>query len=144
MESSTTSASMKLPFWRSSTPAPIRTLTDCFASQQRKADGRDYEGHATRSARRRDSDFVFLCVLFDVHVLELAGLEDLAALFAFDEFAVFLAAHDLHARVLAGLLDFYAWAGRLRLGGHKIRNYPVERVKAEGGFRQNFRYCRTA
>ncbi len=59
---------------------------------------------------RRDSDFVFLRVLFDVHVFELAGLEDLAALFAFDEFAVFVAAHDLHARVLAGLLNFYAWA----------------------------------
>jgi hypothetical protein len=40
----------------------------------------------------------------DAHVLKLAGLEDLAALEAFHELRVFLAAHDLHARVLARLL----------------------------------------
>jgi hypothetical protein len=73
-------------------------------------------------------------VFFDVHVLELAGLEDLAALFAFDEFAVFLAAHDLHARVLAGLLDFYAWAGRLRLGGHKYGTIPLRELRRKGDF----------
>jgi hypothetical protein len=42
--------------------------------------------------------------LLDAHVLEFAGLEDLAALEAFDEFSVFLAAHDLHAWMLARLL----------------------------------------
>jgi hypothetical protein len=73
-------------------------------------------------------------VFFDVHVFELAGLEDLAALFAFDEFAVFVAAHDLHARVLAGLLDFYAWAGRLRLGGHKYGTIPLRELRRKGDF----------
>ena len=41
--------------------------------------------------------------LFDVHVFEFAGLEDLAAFQALDEFGVFIAAHDLHTRVLARL-----------------------------------------
>jgi hypothetical protein len=45
----------------------------------------------------------FLDSLFDVHVLELAGFEDLAAIFALDEFGVFVAANDLHAKMLAGL-----------------------------------------
>jgi hypothetical protein len=39
--------------------------------------------------------------LLDTHVLEFAGLEDLTAFEALDELSVFLAAHDLHARVLA-------------------------------------------
>jgi hypothetical protein len=53
--------------------------------------------------------------LFDVHVLEFTGLEDLAALFAFYEFSFVVAANDLHARVLARLLWLYALrrSGRL-------------------------------
>ncbi len=47
---------------------------------------------------------VFLRPFLDVHVLEFAGLEDLAAFLALDEFRVFIAAHDLHAEVLAGSL----------------------------------------
>ena len=46
----------------------------------------------------------------DAHVFQFAGLEDFATLQAFHEFRIFFAAHDLHARVLAGLL-----AGVLRL-----------------------------
>jgi hypothetical protein len=42
---------------------------------------------------------------FDAHVLEFARLEDFAALEALDELGVFIAAHDLHARVLARLLS---------------------------------------
>jgi hypothetical protein len=45
-----------------------------------------------------------LGTFFDAHVLEFAGFEDFAALKAFHELGVFLAAHDLHARVLARLL----------------------------------------
>jgi hypothetical protein len=40
----------------------------------------------------------------DTHVLEFAGLEDLATLKTFDELGVFITAYDLHARVLARLL----------------------------------------
>ncbi|SPF40594.1 hypothetical protein SBA1_310004 [Candidatus Sulfotelmatobacter kueseliae] len=47
---------------------------------------------------------VFLRAFLDVHVLEFAGLEDLAALLALDEFSVLIAAYDLHAEVLAGSL----------------------------------------
>ena len=42
--------------------------------------------------------------LFDVHVFEFAGLEDLAALLALDELGIFVAADDLHARMFARLL----------------------------------------
>jgi hypothetical protein len=44
-----------------------------------------------------------LNALFDVHVFELAGLEDLAAVFALYELGVFVAAHDLHTRMLTRL-----------------------------------------
>jgi hypothetical protein len=47
---------------------------------------------------------VFLRAFLDVHVLEFAGFEDLAALLALDELRIFIAAHDLHAEVLAGAL----------------------------------------
>ena len=40
----------------------------------------------------------------DAHILELAGFEDFATLEAFHKLRVFFAAHDLHARMLAGLL----------------------------------------
>jgi hypothetical protein len=53
-------------------------------------------------------DWLFLSFVFgaflDAHVLEFAGLEDLAALKAFYELGIFIAAHDLYARMLARLL----------------------------------------
>jgi len=45
-----------------------------------------------------------LSPLFDAHVLEFAGLENLTAFQALHELCVFIAAHDLHARMLAGWL----------------------------------------
>jgi hypothetical protein len=48
-----------------------------------------------------ESGFVRQFRVFDVHVLEFAGFEDLAAFLAFDEFGVFFTRHDLNARVLA-------------------------------------------
>jgi hypothetical protein len=48
--------------------------------------------------------------LFDAHVLQFAGLEDLAALQALHELGIFVAAHNLHARMFARLV------GILRLG----------------------------
>jgi len=50
------------------------------------------------------SEFATLGTLFDAHVLEFAGLEDFAALHAFDEFSLLVAAHDLNTRVFAGWL----------------------------------------
>jgi hypothetical protein len=40
--------------------------------------------------------------VFDGHIFEFAGFEDLSAFDALDEFTVFFASDDLHARVLAG------------------------------------------
>ena len=40
--------------------------------------------------------------LFDAHIPEFAGFEDLAALEAFHKLSVLIAAHNLHARVFAG------------------------------------------
>ena len=55
-----------------------------------------------------------LRLLFDVHVLELAGVEDFAALLALDELRFFIAAHDLHTRVLTGLLHVFCVLKRRR------------------------------
>jgi hypothetical protein len=61
----------------------------------------------------RCSEFL-TCAIFDVHVLELAGLEDFAAVLAFDELGVLIAAYDLHAKMLARLrLDVLRRRGRL-------------------------------
>ena len=38
--------------------------------------------------------------LFDIHILEFAGFEDVTTLQAFDKFGVLLASDDLHARML--------------------------------------------
>ena len=49
------------------------------------------------------SGFAALRAVFNAHVFEFAGLEDLAAFHALDEFSFLVAAHDLHTRVFAGL-----------------------------------------
>jgi len=49
------------------------------------------------------SGFAALRAVFNAHVLEFAGLEDLAAFHALNEFSFLVAAHDLHTRVFAGL-----------------------------------------
>ena len=93
-------------------PHFIRTLTArCFATKGKPGTLR-YWSH--RQALR----LVLLRAIFDVHIFKLAGLEDFAALFALDEFGILVAAHDLHARMLAGLLDAYV----LRRGGRLRRH----------------------
>ena len=42
--------------------------------------------------------------LFGVHILEFAGFEDFPAVLALDKFGIFVAAHDLNAKMLAWLL----------------------------------------
>ncbi len=62
--------------------------------------------------------------LFDAHVLEFAGFEDLAAFQTLNEFGIFVAADDLHARVLAGLIAHVFRLGQ-RLCGHKSGNVAL-------------------
>jgi len=59
------------------------------------------------SHREKGSALRILNVVFDIHVLELAGFEDLAAFFALHEFRFLVAAHDLHSRMFAGLLRIH-------------------------------------
>ena len=72
----------------------------------------------------RRSDVLILNTILDVHVLELAGLEDLAALFAFHEFRFLVAADNLYAGVPARLLLVHIRRRDRRLGGHVIRMVP--------------------
>jgi hypothetical protein len=60
--------------------------------------------------------------LFDIHIAEFAGIEDVAALDAFNKFGVFIARDDLHAGVLT-LGGRCLLGGRFRLDGrHKADN----------------------
>jgi hypothetical protein len=61
------------------------------------------------------SDLTFLGALFDIYVLEFAGLEDVAAFLALDELRILVPGNDLHAWVLARLLHITALgrSGRL-------------------------------
>ena len=63
--------------------------------------------------------------LFNVHILKFAGLEDLAAFLAFDELRFFIAAHDLDARVLTGLLHICGFTGGGDFGGIQSRTHPA-------------------
>ena len=59
-------------------------------------------------------DFV-LDAFLDAHVLEFARFEDFAALKAFHEFGVFVAAYNLHAWMFARLLIRWGLGRRRRL-----------------------------
>lgn len=56
---------------------------------------------------------IFVEVFLDAHVLEFTSFENFAAFKTFDELGIFVAADDLHARMLAWW--FGAWNGRERL-----------------------------
>jgi hypothetical protein len=67
----------------------------------------------------------------DTHVLQFAAFEDFAALQAFYEFSVFIAAHNLDTRMFAWW--FLVCAGRERggrLGGHKSRRILKTRAES--------------
>jgi hypothetical protein len=53
-----------------------------------------------RKATGKRLGFVLQPGVFDHHVFKLAGLKDVSTLQAFNEFGIFLASHDLHARML--------------------------------------------
>lgn len=63
----------------------------------------------------RESQIRIFALLFDVHVLKFAGLEDFATFLAFNELRILVAAHDLHTRMLTGLLHIYVLRGGGRL-----------------------------
>ena len=54
-----------------------------------------------------NSGFFWLNVLFDGHVFEFTGLKNIATFLAFDEFSVFFARHNAHARMPADFLHRY-------------------------------------
>jgi len=92
-------------------PTPPRTLTGQGVAHQRKVGS--YVTGVTP-----ESDFGVFGALFDIHVLELTGLEDLAALYTLHELGIFVAADDLHARMFARLLRTCILRGSGRLGFH--------------------------
>ena len=55
--------------------------------------------------RRGESGFVRELGLFNSHVFEFAGIEDIPAIEACDEFGVLLAGYDLHTGVLTLIHD---------------------------------------
>jgi hypothetical protein len=61
----------------------------------------------TRLGDEEVSVVVLQCAFFDIHVLEFTGLEDFTAFFAFHELRVLIAAYDLNAQMLTGLLLIY-------------------------------------
>jgi hypothetical protein len=69
---------------------------------------------------RPASVFVLALELFDSHILELARLEDFAALLALDIFGVFVARDDLHSWVLALVRADFLRRSRLDTC-HKLR-----------------------
>jgi hypothetical protein len=74
---------------------------------------------ANRNWANRDSEVAALGSFLDSHVFEFAVVEDLATFQAFYEFSIFIAAHNLHTRMLARGFLVYALRGSRRLGGHK-------------------------
>lgn len=83
----------------------------------------------------KESRFVRKFGLFDGHVFEFAGFEDLSAFEALNEFGVFFAGHDLHARMLARREVAFLLGGWGRRGwGHKSGYFgPVSKPP---GFRR--------
>ena len=66
------------------------------------------------------AEFGFL----DGHVLEFAGLEDIAAFLALDVLGIFVAGNDLYARVLAQITAYLILRGLRRLARrHKLRGH---------------------
>src|ERR1017187_1521288 len=91
------------------TDAPINLSVQHFPSSY-AVTGLPYEGwHTTAQFQKRPlsrpgSSFAGEGIL-DVHILELAAFEHLAALQAFDKFRILLPGNDLHAGVAARLVD---------------------------------------
>jgi len=71
-----------------------------------------WPGRDTWLSTATPSFFFGFFLFFDRHILQFAGLEDVATFLAFDIFRVFVARDDLHSWVLALLgADFIWWGG---------------------------------
>ncbi len=64
-------------------------------------------------SRQRNSGVRTRVSLFDGHVSEFSGFEDVTAVEALNKFRVLLASHDSHMQMLAWFVCGYAWQGRL-------------------------------
>src|SRR5215472_13763161 len=117
-------------------PARARGSETCLASRRRRPLRHGWGWAAARL------DLLILRALFDVHVLELARFEDLAAFLALDEFRILITAHDLHTRMLTRLFHAGVLRRDGRLCGHTIR-IAQEALAKRGDFRRNFRYFRS-
>jgi hypothetical protein len=102
MESSTTRATRAIKGGGLHQHAPGSDTSRELQTEQAASASSDYLRHA--AAPKWKSDLGFLGALFEIHVFEFAGLEDLAALFTLDELRILVSADDLHAWVLARLL----------------------------------------
>src|SRR5215472_13601490 len=132
MESSTTRATFAISSEQEGAPVPSALL--CTESSRRtSARQRESLVESYRSHHSAKSGILILNPIFNVHVLELAGFEDLPAFLAFHKFRFLVAAHDLHTRVLARLLGVYVRRRGGRLGGHVIRMVPNVSYKGVSG-----------
>src|SRR5580658_1616559 len=118
MESSTTNATPGMSLQRAECTPPARTLAEPVCQEQGETRHAGYYGDHrlcfcafSRSVlgswlTKRGLRFLGFAfgVFLDAHVFEFARLEDFAALEALHELSVFLAADDLHARMLARFL----------------------------------------
>src|ERR1700722_2680628 len=102
MESSTTSATAGMSLQRAECTPPVGRLAEGSAGYKVESGRRGYHSDQGRTRGLRFLGFA-LGTFLDAHVLEFAGFEDFAALEAFYELGVLVAAHDLHAWVFARL-----------------------------------------
>src|ERR1051326_2745209 len=75
--------------------------------------------HYSAKCNRQALGFIPELGFFDIHVLEFAGVEDVAALKALHKLGILVAGHDLHARMLAFHHVFLLGGTRRRDWCHK-------------------------
>src|SRR5229473_2763164 len=127
MESSTTSATAGMSLQRAECTPPACRLAERYCRRKLESSRRGYHGVLLGRVRCLLLGFAF-GALFDAHVFEFTRFEDLAALQAFHEFSIFLAADDLHARMFARRLVCVLRA-RERLRAHKSENIPSSNAR---------------
>src|SRR5229473_1583003 len=127
MESSTTSATAGMSLQRAECTPPACRLAERYCRRKLESSRRGYHGVLLGRVRCLLLGFAF-GALFDAHVFEFTRFEDLAALQAFHEFSIFLAADDLHARMFARRLVCVLRA-RERLRAHKSETIPSSNAR---------------
>ena len=74
----------------------------------------------------------FFDFLFDRHVFEFAGFEDVTAFLTFDVLRILVAGDDLHARVLAQVRADFLLRGLRRALRHKLRGVFILQNRVMG------------